>query len=91
MALMSIENHWMEATGFTVAMRPLNACPPQGLNMLNGDLNSGDLNCLEASYWQAEALTAQKDGPFLSDLGSAAASKRWPWRLLIHSWGGCVQ
>jgi hypothetical protein len=31
MELMSIENHWMEATGFTVAMRPLNACPPEGL------------------------------------------------------------
>jgi hypothetical protein len=31
MVLMSIENPWMKATGFTVAMRPMDACPPQGL------------------------------------------------------------
>jgi hypothetical protein len=43
--------------------------PQPGTNVLNGDLNCGDLNYLEASHWQPEALTAQKDGPFFVGSG----------------------
>jgi hypothetical protein len=32
MAQMSIGNHAMEATDFTVAPQRMNACPPQGLD-----------------------------------------------------------